>query len=130
MENEEKIITVPNSPKELAETAIHILDERHARNIRLLYVEKKTIIADYFIICAGSSNTQIRALANELDFKLSGVGISPIHTDGLPEATWVVLDYGSVIVHIFNSEARSFYNLEKLWNDAEEVDISSLIAKE
>ena len=130
MDNEQKLIKNPETPLELAETCIKILDNRRARNMKLLRVDEKTIIADYFIICSGNSNTQIRALANELDFKLSPLGLVPLHSDGLPEATWVVLDYGSVMIHIFNSETREFYNLEKLWQDAEEIDITNLLTED
>jgi len=115
------------SSLEMAKFAVKVLDSRKGSNIRLLHVEEKTIIADYFVVCSGNSNTQIRALANELEFKFGEIGIQELHTDGLPEATWVVVDYGPVMVHIFNSETRDFYNLEKLYNEAEEIDISDLL---
>lgn len=132
MENENnKIITLTEgySPRELANTIIGVLDEKKANGLKLLYVENKTIIADYFIICSGTSNTQIKALANEVEFKLGEAGVCPSHIEGLNEASWILLDYASVIVHIFNSETRNFYNLEKLWKDSEEIDISQYISK-
>lgn len=115
------------SPKELAEAIIKVLDNKKAGGLKLLHVTDKTILTDYFIICTGTSNTQIRALAGEVEFKLGEADVFPAHIEGLDEATWVLLDYSSVIVHIFNSETRRFYNLEKLWADADEVDISSLL---
>lgn len=115
------------APDALAEAAVRILDEKKARGLKLLHVEKKTIIADYFVICSATSNTAVRALANELEFKLGERGIYPAHLDGLNEATWVVMDYSSVIVHIFNGETRSFYNLEKLWSEAEEIDTAAML---
>jgi iojap-like ribosome-associated protein len=115
-----------NNPNELAEKIIKILDDKKANDIKLLHVEKQTIIADYFIICSGTSNTQIRALASELEVKLKEDGLMPKNIEGYREGTWVLLDYHSVIVHIFNRETRNFYNLEKLWNDAVEVDISNI----
>ena len=117
-------------PKELAEKIVKILDMRKASNIKLLYTEDKTIIADYFIICAGNSNTQVKGLCDEVEYKLSLDGIMPSHTEGLDSASWVLIDYSSVIVHIFNGETRSFYNLEKLWAEAEEVDISHLLTED
>ncbi|MHB1154954.1 MAG: ribosome silencing factor [Eubacteriales bacterium] len=132
MENENnKIITIKEgySPRELANTIIGVLDEKKANGLKLLYVENKTIIADYFIICSGTSNTQIKALANEVEFKLGEAGVYPSHIEGLNEASWILLDYASVIVHIFNSETRNFYNLEKLWKDSEEIDISQYLNK-
>ena len=132
MENENSNILAINeksSPRELANALIRVLDEKKANGLKLLYVENKTIIADYFIICSGTSNTQIKALANEVEFRLGEAGVYPSHIEGLNEASWILLDYASVIVHIFNSETRNFYNLEKLWKDSEEIDISPYLTK-
>ena len=116
-------------PLELAGAIIGELSKTKAGGLKLIHVENQTIIADYFIICTGTSNTQIRALANNLEFKLGENGVFPSHIEGLDEATWVLLDYGSVLVHIFNGETRRFYNLEKLWVDGAEIDISKYIAE-
>lgn len=115
-------------PLELAGTVIGELSKTKAGGLKLIHVENQTIIADYFIICTGTSNTQIRALANNLEFKMGEHGVYPSHIEGLDEATWVLLDYGSVLVHIFNSETRRFYNLEKLWADGAEVDITKYMS--
>lgn len=125
MENEK--ITAA-APRALAETIIKILDGKKAHDIKLLHVTEQTIIADYFIICSGTSNTQIKALADEVEHKLrEDHSLEPKSVEGFREASWILLDYASVIVHIFNPHEREFYNLEKLWNDGEEIDISSLI---
>ena len=116
-----------NIPAELAGRIVNELSKTKAGGLKLIHVENQTIIADYFVICTGTSNTQIRALANNLEVKLGEEGVYPAHIEGLDEATWVLLDYHSVIVHIFNSETRRFYNLEKLWADGAEVDISKYI---
>lgn len=129
MEYEIKINSDAN-PKELAEQITIILDAKKARNIKMLKVEEQTILADYFIICCGTSNTQIRALAGEVEEKLGEIGITPHHIEGYNEGSWVILDYSSVIVHIFNRESRDFYNLEKLWGDAEDVDLTPLFKQE
>ena len=89
--------------------------------------DDKTVLADYFVICGGNSNTQVRALAGEVEEKLEEIDLKPHHIEGYNEATWTVLDYSSVIVHIFNRETREFYKLEKLWSDAENIDISALL---
>ncbi len=124
MTNENKNPT----PRELAEEITKALDGKKARNIKVLKIDDKTILADYFVICCGNSNTQIRALAGEVEEKIKEIyNISPLHMEGFNEATWTVIDYASVIVHIFSREARDFYKLEKLWSDAEEIDISSLL---
>lgn len=114
-----------NDPKALAEAIAFVLDEKKGREIKTLYVENKTILADYFVLCTGNSNTQVKALADEVDFKISQRGLSPIHFEGRDNGSWVLIDYGSVIVHIFGREARDFYNLDKLWSDAVPVDLSA-----
>lgn len=120
-------VTKEMTPRELAEFAVKTLDAKKARDIKLLRIEDKTVLADYFVICGGGSNTQVRALAGEVEEKLEEMDIKPLHLEGYNEASWTVLDYGSVIVHIFCREAREFYKLEKLWSDAEDIDISGLL---
>ena len=118
------------APFVLAEKIIRILDSKRAKNIRLLHVEDQTVLTDYFVICSGNSNTQIKALAGEVEFQLGEAGLPPFHIDGYNEGTWVALDFGAVIVHIFSRETRDFYNLEKLWGDSEEVDIKDILVTE
>ncbi|MBR5313910.1 MAG: ribosome silencing factor [Clostridia bacterium] len=115
------------NPRVLAEEITKILDAKKANGLKLLRIDDKTVLADYFVICGGNSNTQVRALAGEVEEKLAEMGLNPHHIEGYNEAVWTVLDYCSVIVHIFNREAREFYKLEKLWSDAEDIDISSLL---
>ena len=115
------------SPEELAAAIINILYAKKAHDIKLLHVTDQTVIADYFVIATGTSNTQIKALADELDYKTGLAGVKPKSIEGFREASWIVLDYSSVIVHIFNRETREFYNLEKLWGDSESVDVAKYI---
>ncbi len=105
----------PQTPKEIADCIMNILEEHKAFDIKLLKVAEKTLIADYFILCSASSNTQVKSLAGEIEFKMGELGCSPIHADGMRDDNWVVIDYGSVMVHVFHRNAREFYNLEKLW---------------
>ena len=126
---EEKTLS-HSDPKSLAAEIVNILYNKKAHNIKMLHVTDHTVITDYFVICTGNSNTQIKALADELDHKTSLMGLPPKSMEGFNEAAWIVMDYASVIVHIFNRESREFYNLEKLWNDSEVVDIEQLIKKE
>lgn len=115
--------------REIALEAVRILDARKARDIKLLRVEEQTIIAEYFVICGGTSSTQIKSMAGEVEFKLSMCGNPARGLDGYTEGKWVVIDFGSVMVHIFNAENREFYKLEKFWADAEEIDISSILTE-
>ena len=118
------------NPETLAKFIVAILDSKKARDIKLLHVEKQTVIADYFVICTGMSRTQIRALADEVDFKLSHYGMTPLHVEGADSGIWVLQDYGYVILHVFTDEAREFYKLEKLYQDTTEQDITALITED
>lgn len=119
------------SPREIAEYAVQVLDQKKARNICLLHTEHQTSLADYFVICSGTSSAQLRALADEVEYRLSLSGITPLHTEGANgNGGWVLLDFGAVIVHVFSRDARQFYDLEKLYADNTECDISHLITKD
>ena len=109
------------SAKELAEAIADVLDSKKGRDIKVLHVEDKTVITEYFVICTGNSSTQVKSLGGELEYKLGLRGIDPVHYEGRDSDGWVVLDYSSVIVHIFSRELRDFYQLEKLYGDAEEI---------
>lgn len=127
---EQPPLTPDATPEEIAKYAVTVLDNKKARNIRLLHTEKQTILADYFVICSGTSSTQIRSLADEVEYKLSLCGITPSHTEGRGNGGWVLIDYGCVLVHVFSRDAREFYNLEKLYEGTSEQDISDLITED
>lgn len=114
---------------EIAKKAIEILNIKDAKNIKLLHVEKQTVLTDYFVLCTGNSNTQIKSYSGELEFRLGECGLTPLSIEGFNEASWIVMDYGPVIIHIFNRETRNFYNLEKLWEEGTEIDISDLVTE-
>ena len=103
------------------------LDEKKATDIKLLRVSDSTVLTDYFVICTGHSNTQIKGFADEVDYKLGLCGVEPKSIEGDKNSKWILLDYYSVIVHVFGRDARDFYKLEKLWANAEEVNIDDLV---
>jgi ribosome-associated protein len=109
----------PANAKEIADAIAEALDAKKAKDIKVLYVEDKTVIAEYFVICTGNSNTQVKALAGEVEYRLGLRGVEPYNVEGRDNGTWLVLDYSNVIVHIFGREAREFYNLDKLYTDFE-----------
>ena len=109
------------TPQETAEHVCEVLADKKANDIVTLDITDMTVIADYFVIASGRSTTQVKALADYVDEKFSGLGIEPLRREGISEGRWVVLDYGSVIVHIFNDETRMFYCLERLWNNGANV---------
>ena len=113
----------------LAEDIVKILDAGKAGQIKMLRVNDKTVMTDYFVICSGTSNTHIKSLSGEIEFKLGEKGMKPLGIDGYETGMWIVMDYAYVMVHIFNREQRDFFKLEKLWADAEEVDIDGFIDK-
>ncbi|MCH5200321.1 MAG: ribosome silencing factor [Oscillospiraceae bacterium] len=101
--------------------AVKAIDSKRGENIRIIKIDELTVIADYFIIANGSSTTQVKALADEVEFKLSEAGLEPKRTEGYQGANWIVLDYIDVVIHIFHKETRDFYDLERLWQDGVEV---------
>ncbi len=105
----------------VAHAIFDVLDAKKARDIKVLRVEDQTVIADYFVICTGNSSTQVKSLGGEVEYKLGLRGVDPAHFEGRDNNAWIILDYSSVIVHIFSREARDFYKLEKLYGDAEEI---------
>ncbi len=130
-ETENKITLPANATSEqTAQFIVSVLDSKKAKNIKLLHVEKQTVIADYFVICSGNSRTQIKSLADEVEYRMSGEGIEPLHVEGGRGDSWILLDYGAVIVHVFGHDARAFYDLEKLYDGTTEQDISGLITED
>ena len=115
MEKEERLARM------IAEAAL----AENALDMVILNVGELTIIADYFIICNGRSTVQIRSIAENVEKVLQEQeGLLPLRRDGLEQGKWVILDYGSVIVHIFRQEERDYYKLERLWGDAPEITVS------
>ena len=116
------------TPKELAITAAKALDDKKGREIAVLEITDLTTLADYFVIATGNSNTQINALSEAVEKAVDESGGEPLlHREGHRGGTWVLLDYGSVAVHIFSPEAREFYSLERLWSDGKPLDLSGIL---
>lgn len=112
---------------EKATLAVRVLDKKQATDIACLSVSNLTILADYFVICSANSSTQVKALADNIEDEFAKIGIHPTSREGRGGTEWLLLDYGDVIVHIFYKEMREFYGLDKLWNDAQALDIETLI---
>lgn len=101
--------------------AVKAIDSKLGENIKVIKIDELTIIANYFIIANGNSNTQVKAIADEVEFKLSEAGLEPHRTEGYQGASWIVLDYVDVVIHVFHKETRDFYDLERLWQDGTEI---------
>lgn len=104
-------------------------DNKKAEDIKVLDIRDLTAMADYFVICHGNSNTQMRAIADEIEDKLKENGLFPGGREGMDSAYWILMDYSDVIVHIFNKESRDFYGIEHLWADAKTVNTDELLQK-
>ena len=114
------------TPEQMAAIAAEALEDKKAKDVKILKTAEQTVLADYFVICSGSTAPHIKALVDEVDKLLSEAGEPPIRREGLRSDIWVLMDFGSVIVHVFTDEARKFYNLERLWSDSEQIDPATL----
>ncbi len=104
-----------------------ILDKKIAQDIKVIEITDVTILADYMVIATGRSSTQVKALADEVEFRMDELGVSVNHIEGHRSNSWILLDYVDIIVNVFNEEARDFYDLERLWQDGREIDISEVL---
>ena len=105
------------TPIELAKAIADRLDEKKGNAVKVLAVGDKTSIADYFVLCTGNSSTHVKALAGEIEDYIGKRSVEPDNVEGRGTRSWIVLDYGNVIVHVFDRESRDFYNLDKLYGD-------------
>ena len=115
----------PADAKGLAEAIADVLDSKKGHDIKVLYVEDKTVITEYFVLCTGNSSTQVKALLGEVEYKMEQRGVTPYGVEGRDNNSWMILDYSNVIVHVFSREAREFYNLDKLYGDSSAVSVST-----
>ncbi len=118
-------MTVDKS-REMASLAYHALEEKKAENITMIDIEQVSTLADYFIIASGKNRNQIQAMADEVDEVLGRAGYEVKHKEGYQNANWVLLDYGDLVVHIFDSQNRLFYDLDRIWRDGKAVSIEEL----
>ena len=117
------------TPKEMALLLAQAMDSKKGKDIRVLETDGVTTLADYFVLCSGSSAPQLKALADAGEKSMKDHGILPHHVEGHRGGTWILQDYGDVVVHVFDKEARAFYDLDRLWADAKTVDLSDVLAQ-
>lgn len=110
-----------DTSKEMAKIAYYALEEKKAVDIKIIEVGDITTIADYFIIANGTNTSQVQALVDSVDEALSKQGYEPKRVEGVRNSSWILMDYGDVIVHIFSEEDRLFYNLEKIWKNGKDI---------
>ena len=118
------------SAKKVAYEVTKALDEKKGIDITLLKIDKVSSLADYFIICTGTSNTHVKTLCDYAEYTFEQLGEPMLGREGHRGNSWELLDFGSVVVHVFTDEAREFYSLERLWADAEQIDLSEIVKPE
>ena len=118
------------TPKEIAIAVTKALDSKKGQDIKLLKIDHVSSLADYFLICTGTSNTHVRTLCDFAEYTLEQLGETMLSREGHRGNSWELLDYGTIVVHVFTEEARKFYDLERLWADAEVVDLKDIIIEE
>lgn len=109
--------------KEAAKAIAEALDSKKGQDIHVIEIADISTLADYFVICTGTSNTHINTLCDAVEEVMEGTGDQLISREGHRSGTWVLLDYGGVVVHVFTDETRKFYDLERLWSDGKEVHL-------
>lgn len=115
--------------KIFAEKIANVTFNKKAFDVKILDLRNLATFADFFIICSADSDTQVKAIADEVDKSLRDEGIKCWHKEGYMALSWVLLDYVDVVVHIFKKESREFYNIEKLWGDAPTIDVEDPVLK-
>lgn len=116
------------TPKELFSNIVKVLDDKKAEDLAVLDTADLTVVGEYFVIATGNSSTHVKSLADDVEYELQQLGVEPDHIEGRATG-WILLDYGSVLVHVFTRDNRDYYNLDHLWADAKRVDISDLVTE-
>lgn len=107
---------------EKVKVAVTAAEDKKAMDVTVLKLIEVTTFADYFVICSGNSARQVQAIADEIEESLRNQKVRPLHIEGYKNAEWVLMDYGPLIIHVFTEQARRFYDLERLWRDAEKME--------
>lgn len=112
--------------KEMAKLICQALEEKKAEDIKIINIEEVSVLADYFIIASGTNRNQVQAMSDNVEEILGKAGVVPKQIEGYQTANWILLDYGDVIVHVFDEENRLFYDLERIWRDGKAVSVEAL----
>ena len=112
--------------KEMARLACKALEDKKAVDIKVIDIEKVSILADYFIIASGTNRNQVQAMADNAEEVLGHAGYEPRQIEGYQNANWILMDYGDLVIHIFDEENRLFYDLERIWRDGQSLSITDL----
>lgn len=111
---------------EMVKIAYEAILDRKAEDVRIIDISGVSTIADYFIICDGSNSTQVQAIQANVDEQLGRAGFMPLRVEGVRSASWILMDYGDVVIHVFSKEDRLFYDLERIWKDGKELSVDDI----
>lgn len=118
------------TPKEIAYEVTKALDAKKGLDIKLLKIDRVSSLADYFLICTGTSNTHVKTLCDYAEYTLEQLGEPMLGREGHRGNSWELLDFGCVVIHVFTNEARQFYDLERLWGDGEQIPLSEILEQQ
>ncbi|MDC7287899.1 ribosome silencing factor [Blautia schinkii] len=113
--------------KEMAQIACKALEEKKGEDIKVIDIHDVSVIADYFIIASGSNQNQVQAMVDNVEEKLGRAGFEPKQIEGTKNSSWILMDYGDMIVHVFDEENRLFYDLERIWRDGKVLDAEEFL---
>jgi len=115
-----------NKSKQMAKIACAALEEKKAEDLKVINIEEVSVLADYFIITSGTNKNQVQALVDNVEEALGKAGYQVKQVEGYQTANWILLDYGDIIIHVFDSENRLFYDLERIWRDGKSISVEEL----
>ena len=113
--------------KQMAQIVCRALDEKKGRDIKVIDIHDVSVIADYFVIASGSNQNQVQAMVDNVEEQLGRAGFEPKQVEGVRNSSWILMDYGDVIVHVFDEENRLFYDLERIWRDGKTLDMEEFL---
>ncbi len=112
--------------KEAVKMIVNAIEDKKGEEVRVIDISKVSVIGDFFIIASGNNRSQIQAIADDISEKLGRAGLEQKNIEGYQNANWVLIDFGDIIVHLFDQENRSFYDLDRIWRDGDTVDVAAL----
>ena len=113
--------------KQMAQLVCRALDEKKGRDIKVIDIHDVSVIADYFVIASGSNQNPVQAMVDNVEEQLGRAGFEPKQVEGVRNSSWILMDYGDVIVHVFDEENRLFYDLERIWRDGKTLDMEEFL---
>lgn len=113
--------------RDMASIAVKAIDDKLGKEIKVIDIANVSVVADYFIIASGANKNQVQAIVENVEDELAKAGYHPKQVEGYQTANWILLDYGDIIIHIFDEESRLFYDIERIWRDGQDVDVQELL---